>query len=53
MIVCNSNREPTTTDKFIQKSQKMLNDGADKGKELLHEGENLLDEGVEKVKELF
>ena len=53
MIACNSSREPTTTDKLIQKSQKMLGEGVDKGKELLGEGEELLDEGVEKVKELF
>jgi hypothetical protein len=31
----------------------MLDEGVDKGKELLGEGEELLDEGVEKVKELF
>ena len=53
MIACNSSREPTTTDKLIQKSQEMLDEGVDKGKELLGEGEELLDEGVEKVKELF
>ena len=53
MIACNSRREPTTTDKLIQKSQEMLDEGVDKGKELLDDGEDLLDEGVEKVKELF
>ena len=53
MIACNSSREPTTTDKLIQKSQEMLDEGVDKGKELLGEGEELLNEGVEKVKELF
>ena len=53
MIACNSSREPTTTDKLIQESQEMLDEGVDKGKELLGEGEELLNEGVEKVKELF
>ena len=53
MIACNSSREPTTTDKLIQKSQEMLDEGLDKGKELLDEGEDFLDEGVEKVKEMF
>ena len=53
MIACNSSRDPTTTDKLIQKSQEMLDEGLDKGKNLLDEGGNLLDEGIEKAKELF
>ena len=53
MIACNSSREPTTTDKLIQKSQEMLDEGLDKGKNLLDEGGDLLDEGIEKAKELF
>ena len=53
MIACNSSRDPTTTDKLIQKSQEMLDEGLDKGKNLLDEGGDLLDEGIEKAKELF
>ena len=53
MIDCNSSRDPTTTDKLIQKSQEMLDEGLDKGKNLLDEGGDLLDEGIEKAKELF
>ena len=53
MIACNSSRDLTTTDKLIQKSQEMLDEGLDKGKNLLDEGGDLLDEGIEKAKELF
>jgi hypothetical protein len=53
MIACNSSREPTTTDKLIQKSQKMLGEGVDKGKSCWVKEKNFWMRGLRKVKELF